>query len=92
MQMARTYNELKETYKINHTGLRAYKDGEWVLINPDDYDIIVEHAGHGYGTTQYRIIKNKPGLSDDELAEICDRGGYNFGHRREGGKLLVYID
>lgn len=79
----RSYKELKETYKIAHMGNPT---------NPDDYDIIIEPAGSGYGTNKYRIIKNAPELSLHELAEICDRGGYNFGYRREGNIVVIYVD
>lgn len=81
---------MAEAYKINRTGLRTFSEGEWVLINPDDYDIIVERAGTGYATAKYRVIKNAPGLSSDELADICNPN--NFGHRWEGDKLVVYTD
>lgn len=79
----RSYKELSTTYKISH----------FMPDNPDDYDIIVTSAGSGYATKKYRIIKNTPGLSLRELAEICDCGGYNFGYRMEGADIVViYID
>lgn len=90
--MVRTYKELRETYKINHFGNEKYENGKWVPINENDYDIIVKPAGNGYTVNKYRIIKNGPRLSADELVEVCDKGGYNFGHRWEGGLLVVYID
>ena len=90
--MARSYNELKETYKINHFGMRDYVDGKWVPINSDDYDVIVESLGGIYAGKKYRIIKRPADITNDELCEICDRGGYNFGYRVEGSCLIVYID
>ena len=91
--MSRTHKELKELYSISHIGLREYVNGKFELLNEDKYDVIVEPAGYGYGTAKYRILKNGPGLSDDELVEICERGGYSFGHRWErGNTLVIYID
>lgn len=91
--MGRKYNTLREEYTIAYFGQREYVDGQWRLIDEDKYDVIVEPAGYGYGTHKYRILKNGPGLTDDELVEICDRGGYNFGYRWErGNTLVIYID
>ena len=90
--MARSFSELKEAYKISFHGMRDYTDGKWVNINPDDYDVIIESAGSIYAGKKYRIIKRPADITNDELCEICDRGGYNFGYRIEGSSLVVYID
>ena len=90
--MNRTFKELTEQYKISFTGKRTRVNGEWVPINEDDYDVIVESLGSGYATHKYRIHKNGPRLSPDELVTICERGNYNFGHRWEGNILVVYTD
>lgn len=52
----------------------------------------VKYAGSYYATTKYKIIRNDPGLSDEDLAIICDKGNLPFGFRREGDVIYVYID
>lgn len=78
----RTYSELKSQYKIAHKS----------VSDPDNYDIIVERIRPAYAGVEYSIIKNAPGVSPNELAEICDRGAYNFGFRIESNKITIYVD
>jgi hypothetical protein len=78
----RTYNELKSQYRIAHES----------VSDPDNYDIIVERTQSVYAGVEYRIIKNAPRVSTNELAEICDRGAYNFGFRAESSKIIIYVD
>lgn len=78
-------------YRINKTGMQKWVRGEgWKWIDANDYDIIVERVGSGYATAYYEILKNSPGLSPEELADICDP--CNFGYRIEGNKLVIYTD
>jgi hypothetical protein len=88
---SRTYKELCETYKIAHS-TKIYKDGKCIPINPDDYDVIVEALGSGYACSKYKIIKKTSDVTWDEIANICDRGGYNFGYRLEGNVCVIYTD
>lgn len=91
--MARKYSQLKEDYRIAYSGLRVWEPGiGYVPINSDDYDVIIEDVGAVYAGKKYRIIKKPNDISSDELCEICDRGGYNFGYRYDGSYLTVYID
>lgn len=91
--MARTYEQLKEDYKINYSGLKIYEPGiGYVPINPDDYDVIIESAGSVYAGQKYRILKKPDDISTEELVSICDKGGYNFGYRFDGSTLVVYTD
>ena len=87
----RTYMELRGIYKIAHS-TKIYKDGRYIPINPDDYDIIVEALGPGYACSKYKIIKKPDDVTQDEIADICDRGGYNFGYRFEGNVCVIYTD
>lgn len=90
--MARTYRELSETYKINYDGYRIWANGKYEDVNPDDFDIIVETLSPAYATNRYRILKKPSDVTTEELVKICDRGGYNFGHRWEGNVLVIYVD
>ena len=76
------YNELMSLYKIAH--------GE--VPDPDNYDVIVERVGSGYAHTKYRVLLNKPKLSNQDIAIICDKGNLCFGYRREGSLICVYTD
>ena len=49
-------------------------------------------VGYGYAHTKYKITRNDPGLSDEDLAIICDKGNLPFGFRREGNVICVYTD
>lgn len=76
------FNELKKRYKIS-----------WNAGVPEHaFDVIVYLCGRGYANAQYRVIKNGPGLSDEDLAIICDRGNLPFGFRRQGDIIVVYLD
>ena len=73
--------------------MTEYNGSSWVDINPDDYDIIYKCIGYGYASTKYEIVKNKPHLSLDELALICDNGNLCFGYTNYGCNIIVvYTD
>lgn len=80
------YNELLKHYKVS-------LNNSWVTtIQVDAFDVVLQFCGRGYANEQYRIIKNGPGLSDEDLAIICDRGNLPFGFRRQDDIIIVYID
>lgn len=93
------FKELVETYKIRVGTYGLIPDDvppterERSLISAiEEYDVVVEPAGVGYGHTKYRVLHNAPGLSAEDLAIICDRGNLCFGYRKEGGYIVVYTD
>lgn len=87
------YKELREKYKIA-TSTRKYNIELKIFedINQDEFDVIIECAGHGYAHTKYRVIKNAPKLSQKELALICDDGNLCFGYRTEGSLIVIHTD
>lgn len=80
------YKELKEQYKI--------KRGTYGLTPEamNEYDVVVASVGIGYAHKKYRVVKNTPGLSTEDLAIICDEGNLCFGYRTEGSIICVYTD
>ena len=80
------YKELKEQYRIKRGTYGLSPDAM------DEYDVVVNCIGTGYGHKKYRVIKNGPGLSTQDLAIICDEGNLCFGYRTEGSIICVYTD
>lgn len=70
------YNELIEKYKVYH-GSPFYLD-----YDLSDYDIAIYRAPH-YNHKLFRVLKNKPQLSELELALLCDEGNLSFGYTIE---------
>ena len=87
------YKELREKYKIA-TSTKTYNIElkKFENINQNEFDIIIEGAGHGYAHTKYRVLKNAPKLTTKELALICDDGNLCFGYRTEGSLIVIYTD
>ena len=85
--------KLQDKYKI-HYGLSEYNPEKesFEYINQDDYDIVYYITAHGYGYNEYYITKNKPNLSKDELALICDGGNLCFGYADYGNTIKIYTD
>lgn len=84
------YNELKEKYKIYR------RDTKMQLTDGEDcdftqYDIVIGRSA-GYNHALYRIYKNAPNLSKDELALICDCGNLCFGYTMQGELFYVFED
>lgn len=77
------FKELEKKYKISWLGESTR--------NIDDYDIVVDLIGYGYANKRYKVYKNTPDLSIDELALICDSGNLCFGYRYDGG-IVIYTD
>lgn len=95
------YNELREKYKVCNgiyglvpPELRRdpVKAEEAKKRNMDKFDVVIECVGTGYAHKKYRVLKNAPGLSTQDLAIICDGGNLCFGYRTEGSIICVYID
>lgn len=80
------YKELEEQYKIKHGTYGLTPD----TIN--NYDVVIECIGTGYAHKKYRVISNKPQLSIEDLAIICDCGNLCFGYRTEGSIICVHTD
>lgn len=72
------FKELKQKYRITQIDL---VDG--VDLNFDDYDVIIGRKAC-YCHSKYKVYKNTPKLSDDELALLCDDGNLCFGYTYEG--------
>lgn len=45
-----------------------------------------------YACTNYYILSEPHPMTTQEWLEVCDDGGYHFGGRREGNRIVVYID
>lgn len=80
------YKELQEHYRIKRSTYGLTPD------TMNEYDIIVQCIGTGYAHKKYRVVKNGPGLSTEDLAIICDDGNLCFGYRTEGPIICVYTD
>jgi len=87
------YLDLMDKYRVWSGGVKKYVGkGQYEPIDQDKYDVIYECVGTGYGTKRYRINKNAPRLTKDELALICDGGNLCFGYRSSGNEITVYTD
>lgn len=81
--------ELKQKYNITSSfNYERMSDEE-----KENVDIVFNRSGSGYGSSIYKIYKNKPELSKLELALICDDGNLCFGYSLTGENLIaIYID
>ena len=97
------YKELEKQYKITRCTYSLVPVDKRATMSPEEkqqyinkaleaYDIAIEHIGQGYAHAEYRVVKNEPGLSTEDLAIICDNGNLCFGYRTEGPIIYVYID
>lgn len=97
------YKELQEEYKICRSTyglvppeIRWTNDDKKIeeayQKNLAKFDAVIEYIGSGYAHKKYRVVKNGPGLSTEDLAIICDGGNLCFGYRTEGGIICVYTD
>lgn len=84
------YNELKEKYKILRMGTNMrFTDG--TDCDFSRYDIVIGRQA-GYNHSLYKIYKNAPNLTKDELALICDCGNLCFGYTMQGELFYVFED
>ena len=56
-----------------------------------DFDVIIGRKP-GYHHALYRVYKNTPELTTEELALICDGGNLCFGFMMDGGHIRVSED
>lgn len=84
----KAYKELKEKYIIK----QKYEFDKMEIAEQADVDVVFGRAGGGYGHSLYKIYKNKPQLSNLELALICDSGNLCFGHSVFNGMIKIYTD
>lgn len=93
MMNSAIYDELVTTHRIARSSKKYNAQKKcFEDINLDDYDVVVENSGVGYGHTLYKIVKNAPKLSNDELALICDEGNLCFGYAMRSGRICIYTD
>lgn len=81
-ERVKRYNELMQKYRI----------AKGPVTNTNNFDVIVSWVGAGCGNAKYMVEKNTPGLSNDDLALICDGGNLCFGYRTEDRCIVVYTD
>ena len=87
------YAELCEMYKISRVTSCWNKERTKIVpIDEDDFDVIVECVEYRHGCNEYSIVKNGPGLSDDELALICDSGNICFNYTKKADNIVIYTD
>ncbi len=84
----KAYKELKEKYIIKP----KYEFDKMTAHEQANVDVVFGRAGSGYGHSFYKIYKNKPELSNLELALICDSGSLCFGHSTSKGMIKIYTD
>lgn len=49
-------------------------------------------ANPSYACSNYQILSEPHKMTDEEWIELVDGGGFNFGGRRCGNTVTVYID
>lgn len=82
--------ELKKKYKVFRSDLKFnLVDGEDCIFA--DYDVVIGRKP-GYNHSIYCIHKNTPGLSNNELALLCDGGNLCFGYTIQSGLIWVSED
>lgn len=80
------YKELKEKYKISITTL-----GSLYKVNQSAFDVVLTRK-QCYNSSKYRVFKNAPPLTTEELALICDGGNLCFGYTASGITITVFED
>lgn len=87
------YEMLKSSYKITRSATCwNYKTGKNEPIDMDKYDVVVSSYSQRYGISEYEVLKNAPGLSEKELALICDDGNLCFGYSVHGRFIDIYTE
>lgn len=80
------YVELCKKYKISFSLPETEEESE-------QYDIIVHFCRSWYASCEYEIVKRPEGVTDDEVALICDRGNLCFGYcRSAANRCQIYTD
>lgn len=84
------YEKLMKEYRVyRHDSKIDLQDS--VDCNFADYHIVIGRKA-GYGHALYKIRKNRPYLSNDELALLCDQGNLCFGYEMQGDMIKVFED
>lgn len=84
------YEKLMKEYRVyRHDSKIDLEDR--VDCNLADYDVVIGRKA-GYAHTLYKIRKNRPSLSNDELALLCDHGNLCFGYSMQGDMIRVSED
>ena len=95
------YKELHHRYRITmdimsavpYDSRRLMSTNEIAVVKErlmENYDVVIEQIGRGYGKTYYRILKNAPALSTLDLAVLCSRGNLMHGYRAMDSILYIY--
>lgn len=84
------YNELIGKYRIYYnTAKMQIADGTDCAFY--QYDIIIGRQAE-YHHSLYKIYKNAPNLTEDELALLCDKGSLCFGYNMQGKLFYIFED
>lgn len=96
------YAELMRTYRVKigvddlltpAEKLLPYNQQQEALRRAmEPYDVVIQRVSHGYASIKYNVLYNKPNLSPQDLAIICDRGNLCFGYYAVGSHVTVYTD
>lgn len=84
------YAELNSKYKIYR------RDTKMTLVDGEDcdfsqFDVVIGRSA-GYNHALYKVYKNAPNLSQEELALVCDCGNLCFGYTMQGELFYVFED
>lgn len=82
------YMELTNKYKVYRDDCSYAVDID--ILKDDTYDVIIGRLA-GYNHAEYKVYKNKPNLTDSELALLCDEGNLCFGYKIEESKTRYYV-
>lgn len=95
------YADLRKIYKIRK-GIRGLVSSDLIEGSAEykealnkaiaKYDIVVDCVGVGYAHRKYKVLKNVPGVSTNDLAIICDDGYLPFGYRVQDCLIYVHTD
>lgn len=102
------YDELQKTYKIKHGryGLVPEEAKSRMTMSEvvtaervamEQYDVVVERVGAVYAGAKWKVLRNAPHVTLQDLAIICDKGNLCFGYRSEvsfdgSTIIIVYTD
>lgn len=87
-QNRKTYEELKSLYNI----AESYNYDKMSDEEKEKVDIVFSIDQNGYASTVYYIEKNRPNLTNLELALICDKGNLCFGFSAGIDTIKIYTD
>lgn len=87
------YENIIKSHRVT-TSIRTWnpETHQDVPIDENNYDVIVNCVESGHYCKLYKVVKNVPGLSEQELALVCDEGNLCFGYDVRDGRIAVYTD